>query len=214
MVEITLLILLLVFLVTGFIGYVIGRNQKSLNENQGEGLTRRVLAKTFNSPEYHLLNNLTLPTDDGTTQVDHILVSRYGVFIIETKHYKGWIFGEEKSKKWTQVIYKKKSQFQNPLRQNYKHKKTIEKILEFLPETSIHAVVVFTGDAEFKKTKPKNVYSLSELVKYIKSQQNEVLSQNRVAFSVGRLECERYQMSGKTDYEHQSHLLEKYGDIT
>ena len=35
---------------------------------------------------YHLLKNVTLPTDDGTTQIDHVLVSKYGVFVIETKN--------------------------------------------------------------------------------------------------------------------------------
>ena len=35
-----------------------------------------------------------LPADDGgTTQIDHILVSKYGIFVIETKNRKGWIFG-------------------------------------------------------------------------------------------------------------------------
>jgi hypothetical protein len=75
-------------------------------------------------------------------------------------------------------------------------------------------VVVFTGTGEFKTKKPNNVFDLSELINFIKSQKNGVLSQNRVAFAVGRLECERYQMSGKTDYEHQSYLLKKYGETT
>jgi len=43
--------------------------------------------------KYHVLRNVTLPTADGTTQIDHIIVSEYGVFVIETKNMKGWIFG-------------------------------------------------------------------------------------------------------------------------
>jgi len=38
---------------------------------------------------YTLFKNVTLPTEDGTTQIDHVIVSRYGVFVIETKNMKG-----------------------------------------------------------------------------------------------------------------------------
>ena len=41
------------------------------------------------------MNHVTLRMDGGTTQVDHILVSRFGVFVIETKDYSGWIFANE-----------------------------------------------------------------------------------------------------------------------
>jgi len=41
--------------------------------------------------QYTVLHNITLPTDDGTTQIDHIVVSRFGVFVVETKNMKGWI---------------------------------------------------------------------------------------------------------------------------
>jgi len=55
--------------------------------------------------KYHLIKNVTLPTEDGTTQIDHIIVSEYGIFVVETKNMKGWIFGDEKQKYWTQKIY-------------------------------------------------------------------------------------------------------------
>ena len=65
--------------------------------------------------EYRILDDIYLPLPDGTTtQIDHIVVSQYGVFVVETKTYSGWIFGDEKSKEWTQSIYHKKSRFQNP----------------------------------------------------------------------------------------------------
>ena len=64
--------------------------------------------------EYTVLNDIILSTENGTTQIDHIVVSVYGVFVIETKNYKGWIFGGEKSAQWTQNIYGKKKQFYEP----------------------------------------------------------------------------------------------------
>ena len=102
-------------------------------QNRGEVLVRNALINQLPAKEWHLLNNITLKLENGTTQIDHILVSRYGVFVIETKHYKGWIFGDEKSKQWTQVIYQIKHRFQNPLHQNYKHLKAV---FEFHPTLS------------------------------------------------------------------------------
>ncbi len=63
-------------------------------------------------PQYILLNDLTLPDGTGaTTQIDHLLLSPCGIFVIETKNYKGWIFGNERQKTWIQKIYKNSYKF-------------------------------------------------------------------------------------------------------
>ena len=56
------------------------------------------------SDEYTIFNNLLFESNGRSTQIDHIVVSPYGVFVIETKGYKGWILGGENSEYWTQVI--------------------------------------------------------------------------------------------------------------
>ena len=73
------------------------------------------------SDEYTIFNNLLFESNGRSTQIDHIVVSPYGVFVIETKGYKGWILGGENSEYWTQVIYKSKHQFYNPIKQNEGH---------------------------------------------------------------------------------------------
>lgn len=62
---------------------------------------------------YRVFNDIVLPRPDGkgTTQIDHVVVSPFGIFVIETKNYAGWIFGDETSRYWTQVIHGKKSRF-------------------------------------------------------------------------------------------------------
>lgn len=53
------------------------------------------------SGEYIVLNDVLLPAKNGTSQVDHIVVSPYGIFVIETKNYKGWIsVGQARSINW------------------------------------------------------------------------------------------------------------------
>lgn len=67
----------------------------------GEGLVNISAKCLLNKEEYHLVKDVTLPTDDGTTQIDHIIVSKYGIFVVETKNMKGWIFGKPHQRMWT-----------------------------------------------------------------------------------------------------------------
>jgi restriction system protein len=78
----------------------------------GEFLVNFLLKKFLPKNQYTLIKNVTLPTEDGTTQIDHIVVSAFGVFVIETKNMKGWIFGNAKQKQWTQKIFKYSGKFQ------------------------------------------------------------------------------------------------------
>jgi restriction system protein len=185
------------------------------SQNRGEASVHRIITANFPPPQYHLLNNITIPFKDGTTQIDHILVSTKGIFVIETKNYSGWIFGDENSKQWTQVLYKVKSRFQNPIHQNFLHIKVVEQLLDFLPKEQIHSVVVFTGSAQFKTAVPKGVIFPSQLTIFLKGYQEDTISINRVEFCVGRLECKRYEVTKMTDLQHRAYLaqkLDKSGD--
>ncbi len=193
------------------IGYFLGRHRTSSLQNSGEALVCRELQATFLGPDFHLLNHITLKIKDGTTQIDHILVSRFGVFVIETKDYKGWIFANAKHATWTQVLYRVKFKFQNPIFQNMRHVRAVEELLDFLPSDAIKSAVVFTGSAEFKTDMPSGVYTLLGLIDHLKSSTEEVMSLNRVQFCVGRLETARLAITGQTDLEHVKSLQRKHG---
>jgi len=83
----------------------------------GEQKTALNMWFSLSANTYRRFHNIILPSKNGTTQIDHPLISRHGLFIVETKNKKGWIFGSENQSKWTQTLYKKKYTFQNPLRQ-------------------------------------------------------------------------------------------------
>lgn len=198
-------------------GFIIGRNRAYRArrafpfQNRGEARLTKVALANFGPPLYHLMNHVTLRMEDGTTQVDHILVSRFGVFVIETKDYKGWIFANAKQANWTQVLFKRKFKFQNPIFQNFRHVRAVQGLLDFLPPDATKSVVVFTGEAEFKTEIPQGVFSLSGLAEYLSEQTVEVMSLNRVQFCVGRLETERLAISGQTDVEHVQSLERRHG---
>jgi len=198
-------------------GFVIGRYRAYAAyafQNRGEELLSRVALTHFCPPDYHLMNHVTLQQKDGTTQVDHILVSRFGVFVIETKDYKGWIFGDAKQPNWTQVLFKRKFRFQNPILQNFRHVRAVQGLLDFLPPGAVKSVVVFTGDAEFKTEIPQGVFSLSKVIEYLREQTVEVMSLNRMQFCVGRLETARLAISGQTDVQHAESLERRHGSAT
>ena len=129
--------------------------------------------------DWHILKNIVIPAYDGTTQIDQIAISKYGIFVIEIKTYKGWIFGKEKDSKWTQSLFKEKNSFQNPLFQNYKHIKSLQEIT-CVPENKFKSVIVFSGEAVFKTQMPKNVVKGTAYIDYIKSFKDIILTEHEV----------------------------------
>jgi hypothetical protein len=192
-------------------GYGLGRYRDASFQNRGEALISRAIQANFAPPDFHLLNHITLQLKDGTTQVDHILISKFGVFVIETKDYKGWIFANAKQANWTQVVFDRKFRFQNPIFQNMRHVHAVEKLLDFLPSSAIKSVVVFVGKAEFKTEKPPGVFGIAELIKYLQGHTEEIMSLNRVQFCVGRLETTRLAVTGQTDLTHLQSLERRHG---
>ena len=143
-------------------------NSPKQKGKRGEKLVAGRLRKGL-PDEYRILNDIYLPLPDGTTtQIDHIVVSQYGVFVVETKTYSGWIFGDEKSSVWTQSIYRKKSRFQNPMRQNYRHICALADNLG-IDKSYFTGVVAFTGDCTFKTEMPDGVAYSRRAADYIRS---------------------------------------------
>jgi restriction system protein len=166
----------------------------------------RFSAKLFlDNAEFRRLHNITLPTIDGTTQIDHIFVSRYGIFVVETKNLSGWIFGDAKQATWTQKLYKKTYKIQNPLRQNFKHIKALEYALN-LPSENFHSVIVFTGGGTFKTPMPPNVTYIGGFLAYLKSKKDILFSPPEVKAIIHKIEIGRLKASFATTREHIRHI--------
>nr|WP_255762635.1 NERD domain-containing protein [Halomonas alkalisoli] len=178
----------------------------------GEAFVKLIARLRLPAEEYRGVHNVTLPTPDGTTQIDHALVSRYGIFVIETKHMTGWIFGSERQAQWTQKIYRKTFKFQNPLRQNYKHVKALEALLD-VPADTIYSLVVFSGSAVFKTRMPDNVTIGGGYVRYIKSFQEPVLSDAQVQEVLESITTGRLAPNRETHRQHVKHLKARFESI-
>jgi len=152
------------------------RGSWGLNRNELLGqLAERKLAKLLErqlSAEYKHYRNLVLKTNRGDlTEIDHLVVSPFGIFVIEVKNYEGWIFGAEYESHWVLQHFRRKHQFQNPLRQNYKHTEAVAYLLEIDSNTDtdiIYSVVAFSRRAQFKNPMPENVLYIEDVHRHIR----------------------------------------------
>jgi restriction system protein len=131
---------------------------------------------------YKVLNDLYLPRPDGngTTQLDHVVISVFGVFVIETKNYDNWIFGSATQPQWTQKVFKKSYRFQNPIHQNDLHIKALALFLE-ADKSIFHNLVFFVGECSFKTEMPPNVLNKG-FRNHIESYQNPILTPDQADY--------------------------------
>jgi restriction system protein len=160
-----------------------------------------ILARFHLGNTYRVHEHVTLPTPDGTTQIDLLILSRYGIFVIEVKDYKGWIFGGEKQAKWTHVRFRKKYKFQNPLHQNYKHTQAVQNCLG-LDESLVFPVVNFNNAGQFKTPMPPEVTRGPDFTDHIKTFTDVLLTEEQVLEIETLLESTMLERSRETDRQH------------
>ena len=201
---VTILIICIVILL------IIWRIWLSNPENIGKLGEKRVVQKlNWLSNEYITLNDVLLPTRYGTTQIDHIVVSPYGIFIIETKNYKGWIFGHEDSEEWTQSLIGKKRiwgwssqqhKFRNPIRQNLAHFRAVRDLLKDVGEFTIIPIVAFSDRADLNITTPNHtVINWSNLRSLIKSYKTPTISPDNIQQIVSKLSAANITTEGSRE---------------
>lgn len=200
---------LIIVVFIGVIAVLLHLRSPSFKGTVGEARVNSSLRSNLKEQEYHVLTDLTLPTKGGTTQIDHVVLSRNGVFVVETKNMSGWIFGGVDQARWTQVLHRHKSQFQNPLRQNYKHIKVVQDLLG-IEIGQLHNVVVFAGSAEPKTDMPANVlWDTWELSGYIRSMRVAHFSDSQIQTFKEKLSSNALEASRKTNRAHVEHLKTK-----
>ncbi|NMM38590.1 MAG: NERD domain-containing protein [Glaciimonas sp.] len=166
----------------------------------------------LDSAIYISLNNVTIPTFNGTTQIDHVIVSRYGIFVVEAKNMKGWIFGDEHGRQWTQVLFGKKYKFQNPLHQNYRHTKSLSDFLS-IDHNKIFSLVMFWGECEFKTPMPSNVL-LKGYLSFFKSKKQVQFSEAEVQQHVIAIRAGMLPQTWGTRSQHVEDLKERFSSKT
>lgn len=148
----------------------------------GERYVSKELSKL--GENYKVYHDLYVPNSKGgTTQIDHVVTSPYGIFVIETKHYRGWIFGQEHQRYWTQTIYKRKERLYNPIWQNYGHIQSLKKFLRSEEKECFYSIITFSHDSSLKfkeEFKSAKVIQISQLVGTVYRWTIEKISSNEL----------------------------------
>ena len=141
--------------------------------------------------EYHLFNDVYICFNDRSVQIDHIVVSKYCIFVIETKNIKGWILGSDTSEYWTKNMYGKKYKFYNPVKQNYSHVKALQILLK-ISRDKFMPIVAFLPQATLKCTTNEVVINSNKLLKTIRKYRNVILTDSevdRIVMELSSLPC-------------------------
>ena len=141
----------------------------------GEMRVAKILSK-LPEEEYRVINNLLIKQGNKTTQIDHVVVSEYRIFVIETKHYRGWIYGDANREYWTQNIYGNKYDLWNPIHQNQGHIRALRRVLTDIPPGVFVSIVTFSRQASLDIRNSENVIYWDELKKLIRSYQRKLIS--------------------------------------
>ncbi len=164
------------------------------------------------SSDYIDLNNVTIRARRGTTQIDHVIISRYGVFVVETKNMSGWIFGREHDPFWTKTNKGNKLRFQNPLHQNEGHIRALSQLARIPPER-MHSIVVFRGDCSLRTPMPPNVLT-GGYITYVKNKRQVLFTEAEVKRIEATIKAEMLPKTRATRLKHVDHLNQRFESTT
>lgn len=181
-------------------------NRPVARGKRGENRVKRIIGKTIENEQY-VINNLILANEGKTSQIDHIVINKRGVFVIETKNYSGEIYGSENQREWTQVLAygNVKNKLYNPLKQNATHVYNIKKIIGKIP---VHSVVVFVQN-NTHNIEANNVIPLSALRNTLQHGEN-VLSIHQMKMAYETLLASRSKITNK---EHIYNIREQQRNL-
>lgn len=125
--------------------------------------------------DYKIINDVMIRTSDGRThQIDHIVISKYGIFVIETKQYNGYIIGNDYDKKWTIKAGNKKYYVNNPVHQNYGHIQSLKEVLN-IDDDKFISIVCISSRAKVN-VKSDIVVTINDFLPKINSYTDEIIS--------------------------------------
>ena len=166
-------------LLDSLVDFILGKFGKSKHEIEienigkiGESEVARELSKLGKG--YIILNDLYIPKDNGgTSQIDHLVISEHGIFVIETKNHGGTVIGNEEDLYWEHInSYGKSNKMYSAIRQNEGHIDTLSKFLELNKEI-FSSLIVFNGNVDISAIRSDKVIKTDRLVSTILQHRNK-----------------------------------------
>ncbi len=160
-----------------------------------ETRVRRILSAGLEKNRYTVLNDVTVPSGGGTVHIDHVVVSRFGVFVIESQHARGWVSGGEFQERWKQYRWGRFTRMENPLHKNSLQVEALLNILK-VPAKAIHPVLVLLGHRGFRTVMPARVVAPEKLLAYMRKKAQPLLDEEQAARILKMIESARVQPFG------------------
>jgi len=131
---------------------------------------------------FKLLRNLLFKTEQGFIQIDHLVISPYGLFMLEVNNLAGIIVGEESDPHWYQAITWRVKTFPNPLLENETRIKVLKEQAKLEETLPIFSYVTFNCRCNLKVISGSVVYDIDILAAILKLSQTlpEVLNDEEV----------------------------------
>lgn len=146
---------------------------------EGERFVHEILVR-LPKRRYKVLSNVLLRMNHGTTQIDHIVVSRYGIFVIETKNYKGTIAGNEYSEYWTQYLSGNSYTFYNPVKQNKVHIHAIHQFVKEFEKLPVVSLIAFSEESKLEIFGETEVLHFNALTRAIRMYRRRRISKRNM----------------------------------
>lgn len=155
-----------------------------------ETRVRRILAAGLEDHRYTVLNDVQLPMGGGTMHIDHLVVSRFGVFVIESQYAGGWVAGTAVQDRWKQTFLGRTIRFDNPVGINRRQQDAVRSLLE-LPSRLVHGLVVMVGPRGYKTEMPANVVQPEKLIALMRKRGQLLLEPEQAAKITATLNAAR-----------------------
>ena len=164
---------------------------------------------------YELFSDVMLQDKRGTTQIDHVVVSRFGIFVIEAKGISGKLYASSETKYRTWKVYRngRGYTFQNPYLQNYRHRCALAEVLDVSLEV-LHDVIFFPHEelvvATPEKLLPSFVTGRRGLATYVLSFKEQVFTAEEVSRLTAVLSLKRMENSRENKKKHTADLKARW----
>ena len=183
-------------------------SDKEIAGINGERKVNFVLNRLIEDDEY-LLSGLLIPRNIDGAEIDSVLITRKGIFCIETKNWSGTIFGSDTNTKWSQMKPNyTTATHNNPVTQNKRHCDLIKKL--FNNKYKPYNIVIFSNENCTLDVDVDNACTLNEFIDYYrnsKDSDNE-LSINDINYIHNKLQ--NYVATKDELRRHKEYLKRKY----
>ena len=160
-----------------------------------ETRVRRQLAAGLERNRFTVFNDVVLPVGGGTIRINHVVVSRLGIHVIESRYVRGWISGTEVQERWQQHALGHSTRFDNPMHRNRQQVEALQRLLDY-PSAVFHPLVALVGLKGFKKRPPENVLAAESLLGRIRGSTRQLLSPEQADHAIRMIGDSRLSPAG------------------